>query len=410
MVAILAVLKAGAAYVPLDPAYPAARLTHCLQDTQPQLLLTQRSVALPEGNWPCLYREDWRSAGSDSTENLNLPVSLDDLAYVIYTSGSTGQPKGVLVNHRNLAHSTTARFQVYPDPVERFLLLSSVGFDSSVAGLFWTLCQGGCLVLAPRRIEQDLHQLATLIAQRRVTHTLCVPTLYQLLVAEANPQQLASLKTVIVAGEACPRSLVAQHYQQLPNTALYNEYGPTEGTVWCTAHRIPAVLPPGPVSIGTVIPNASILLLDHHLRPVPVGAVGELCIGGSGVTQGYLNQPKKTAQAFVLVLGVTAGDKTLPGMVYRTGDLARYRADGTLEWLGRRDRQVKIRGYRIELGEIEDGLRSLPAVQDAVVIAATVPAPSDSADNTLIKDLTDALAVLPLQEAEALLTAVEGGE
>ncbi|MEO1590250.1 MAG: AMP-binding protein, partial [Cyanobacteria bacterium J06632_22] len=278
-----------------------------------------------------------------------------------------------------------------------------VAFDSSIAGLFWTLCQGGCLVLAPPRIEQDLQQLAQLIAQQRITHTLCVPTLYQLLVTEADPQQLASLKTAIVAGEACSRSLVTQHYRQLPNTVLYNEYGPTEGTVWCTAYCIPAVLPPGPVSIGTAIPNTSILLLDPHLQPVPMGAVGELCISGAGVAQGYLNQPEKTAQAFLN--GLTLGDKILPGAIYRTGDLARYRADGSLEWLGRRDRQVKIRGYRIELGEIEDRLRSQPTIQDAVVIAATVP----NRDDSLAEDLVNALATLPPEDAEALLTAVEVG-
>ena len=393
IVSILAVFKAGAAYVPLDPAYPAARISYCLEDTNPKLLLTQRSVNLPEMSVPLVYLDE-KYAEEPSLESSVSPAQPDDLAYIIYTSGSTGQPKGVMVSHRNLVHSTMARFQVYPEPVGRFLLLSSIAFDSSVAGIFWTLCQGGTLVLPPERIEQDLHQLASLIAQQKVTHTLCVPTLYSLLLESTNLQQLSTLRTVVVAGEACPRSLAQQHYAKLPATDLYNEYGPTETTVWCTAYRVPTELRPGPVAIGRAIPNTQIYLLNEDLQLVPTGAVGEIYVGGDGVTRGYLNQPEKTAAVFIVP---EDGGQCSP-YLYKTGDLARYRADGLLEWLGRCDRQVKIRGHRIELGEIEDALREQEGVQEAVVVAQ----PAFELDS-----LVAALAALEPEQAEALLMAIE---
>ena len=397
IVSILAVLKAGAAYVPLDPTYPIERLQYCLEDTKPKFLLTQRSVNLPDTSVSVLYLDgEGQVSGEMRVQNQPFQSSLtpDDLAYIIYTSGSTGKPKGVMVSHRNLVHSTAARTHVYPESVGRFLLLSSIAFDSSVAGIFWTLCQGGTLVLPPERIEQDLQQLADVIAHQQITHTLCVPTLYSLLLESADPQQLAQLRTVIVAGEACSRSLVQNHYAKLPATDLYNEYGPTEATVWCTVYRIPTE--PGPVAIGKAIPNTQIYLLNKDLNLVPTGAIGEIYVGGDGVAQGYWNQPEKTALSFVVL------EHCLPGPLYKTGDLARYRANGTLEWLGRCDRQVKIRGYRIELGEIEDVLQDHQAVQAAVVVARTRFQSSD------VDSLVSALASLPAEKAEALFANATG--
>jgi len=292
-------------------------------------------------------------------------------------------------------------------------LLSSIAFDSSIAGLFWTLCQGGALVVAPRRIEQDMQQLATLIAQQQITHTLCVPTLYSLLLQSVEMNWLATLKVVIVAGEACSRNLAHRHHAQLSGAALYNEYGPSEASVWCTAYRVPRDLPLGPVAIGRSIPNTQIYLLDEQKQPVPLGAVGEIYVAGAGVTSGYLNREGKTAEVFGEI-SVTS----LP--TYRTGDLGRFREDGCLEWLGRCDRQVKIRGYRIELGEIEDALREAADIQEAVVVvkpmtsrlahhktAAQIPLSEISLDD--VDSLIAALAALPSAQSEMLLSTVEEG-
>ena len=405
IVGILAVLKAGAAYVPLDPTYPESRLAYCLQDTAPEILITQRSVTLPNVDVPRLYIDEENFLSQDTT-NLENKAHPQDLAYIIYTSGSTGQPKGVMVSHRNLVHSTTARFTVYREPVARFLLLSSIAFDSSVAGVFWTLCQGGLLIISPARIEQDIQQLADLLAGQNITHTLCVPTLYRLLLdslplENAAQSKLSTLRTVIVAGEACSRALAEQHYGKLPATDLYNEYGPTEATVWCSAYRVPATLPTGPISIGSPIPNAQIHLLNSFAQPVPLGAVGEVYVGGEGVSYGYLNQPERTVAAFVETPIGSENSSENNRRLYKTGDLGRYRTDGSLEWLGRCDRQIKIRGYRIEPGEIEEVLQQQNGVQEAVVVACSAFAPD-------VEDLVEALESLSVEQSDALLSAVEG--
>ena len=406
VIGIFGVLKAGGVYIPLDPTYPPARLNYCLQDTAPKVLLTQQRI-----NWPNLSvlrinldetNPDLESMATTNPPNLASP---EDLAYIIYTSGSTGQPKGVMVNHCNLVHSTTARSQVYTDPVERFLLLSSIAFDSSVAGLFWTLSQGGTLVLSPYRLEQDLHQLACLIADEKITHTLCVPTLYNLLIEATAPEKLTSLHTAIVAGEACGRSMAQQHYAKLPQTRLYNEYGPTEASVWSTVYFVRPKLAPGPIPIGRPITNTQIYLLDVNLKPVPIGAEGEIYIGGDGVAQGYLNQPERTATAFIKTELIP--DSSLPfpcPNLYKTGDLARYREDGNLVWLGRCDRQVKIAGHRIELGEIEEALLAYETVQEAVVVTQSL---GQSLENDSVESLVAALEALDAPEIEDLLRQVE---
>src|SRR5207302_3530560 len=182
----------------------------------------------------------------------------DNLAYVIYTSGSTGLPKGVLVTHRNLVHSTSARFGYYPEPVEGFLLLSPAAFDSSVAGLFWTLCQGGALVLPTEAEQQEVTPLGALIAQQQVSHLLCVPSFYRLLLEQLPAAALSCLRSVIVAGEPCPRSLVERHYARLAQAALFNEYGPTEATVWSTVYCCPREGLGPQVPIGRPIANTQI--------------------------------------------------------------------------------------------------------------------------------------------------------
>lgn len=413
IVAILGVLRAGGAYVPLDPGYPAERLAFMLRDSGAPVLVTHsaRVERLPDHAAQVLcvdgdaapaganggdnrgehrvFPEGVRplsdvSQGEDPFREDEPDIEPEDLAYVIYTSGSTGQPKGVAITHGNLLHSTLARFHVYPEPLSSFLLLSSFAFDSSIVGIFWTLCRGGALVLPPPGSETDVPGLAALINRHRISHLLCLPSLYDLLLTYAPAAQLDSLRVAIVAGEACPSLLPQRHYAALPDAALYNEYGPTEGSVWCTAHKIPPEHPAGaPVPIGRPIPNMAAHVLDPYRQPVPVGVAGELYIGGAGLARGYVNRPDLTEERFVshpfAEEMLALGDGPHGARLYRTGDRVRWCADGTLEFLGRIDQQVKIRGFRVELGEIETVLVAHPAVEAAVVAVH-----GDGADQRLV--------------------------
>ncbi len=362
VVGMLGILRAGGAYLPLDPEYPAERIEYMLEDARATAIVTQAALRAQLGHrdLPTIIVDQL----PPNSERRDFPAISDEhLAYLIYTSGSTGRPKGIGVTHRNLRYSTADRFEVYATHPGQFLLLSSFSFDSSVAGIFWTLTSGGTLILPPRRIEQDLDRLTGLIAEHRVSHTLLLPSLYQLLLQHGDSQRLDSLQAVIVAGEACAPSLVRTHFDQLAATRLYNEYGPTEATVWCTVYEVRPEDAHRSVPIGRPIPHAEIYLLDEHARPVPIGVSGELYIGGAGVTPGYHRSPEGTAERFVTVSLEEGGTKRL----YRTGDLARYRPDGLIEFLGRADHQVKIRGYRIEPDEISETIRRQPSVRDALV-------------------------------------------
>ncbi|NEU75705.1 non-ribosomal peptide synthetase [Hassallia byssoidea VB512170] len=367
IVGILGILKAGGAYVPLDPAYPKERLAFILEDTQTPVLLTQQQLkeSLPAHNAQTICLDTaWEIIAQESDENPALKTCAENLAYVIYTSGSTGKPKGVQIAHRNLVHSTTARITYYQEAVISFLLLSSFAFDSSVAGIFWTLCSGGILCLPQSGLQLEIPKLLELIAQNHVSHLLSLPSLYALLL-ESKPEQLTSLRTVIVAGEPCPTELVQHHHQLLSETSLFNEYGPTEGTVWSSVYHCGSQQTRKQISIGSPITNTQIYILDSHLRPVPIGVTGEVYISGDGLARGYLNQPALTSEKFI---PNCFGDR--PGMrLYKTGDLACYLSDGNIEFLGRLDQQVKIRGYRIELGEIEAVVSQHPQVREVVVIA-----------------------------------------
>jgi amino acid adenylation domain-containing protein len=235
-----------------------------------------------------------------------------------------------------------------------------------VAGIFWTLTTGGALALPPSRIEQDVQALAEFVARHHVTHTLCLPSLWDTVLSHAPLDLLASLRIVIVAGESCPAHLATRHYDALPDVALWNEYGPTEATVWSTVHEVPRDVTGPRVPIGSPIAGTFVRVLDERGEPAPIGVPGELCIGGRGVARGYLNRPEETSVRFVDDLAA-AGSR-----LYRTGDRVRWRGDGTLEYLGRIDQQLKIRGYRIEPGEVEATLRRHPAVADCVVLARSL--------------------------------------
>ncbi len=351
VVAILAVLKAGGAYLPLDPSYPRERLSRMLADAGAHIVIT----------------EEYLECNADEIEtqidaDLKTTIDAENLAYVIYTSGSTGKPKGVLVSHRNLVHSTLARFRYYEEPLSSFLLVSPFVFDSSVAGFFWTLCRGGMLVIPEEDSYQDPAYLAKLISRYSVSHLLCLPSLYELILRQGH---LSSLRTVIVAGESCPPEIVKRHTETLPHAALFNEYGPTEATVWSTVHRCDWSTDQHSVPIGRPVANTQIYVLDSQLEPAPVGVTGEVYIGGDGVARGYLNHPDQTAERFVPnPFSATPGAR-----LYKSGDLARFRNGGNIDYAGRNDFQVKIRGYRIELSEVEFALAQHPDIREAVVIA-----------------------------------------
>lgn len=360
-VGILGIHQAGGAYVPMDPAYPRERLAFMLEDTAAPVVVCQAELSeLVAADGVTVV--ELESVGEQGEPPSGVAVTPDHCAYIIYTSGSTGKPKGVEVTHRNLVHSTVARDHVYDGSPESYLLLSSFSFDSSVVGIFWTLCQGGTLVIPAEGSERDLHEITRLIREHAITHTLALPSLWSVVLRETRGAGLESLSTVMVAGEACPRDLVELQGEVLPGVALYNEYGPTENTVWSTVHRCEAGAPGRKVSIGRPVPNVRAYILDGARNPVPIGVPGELYVGGAGVTRGYLNRPELTAERFV---DDPFGDG---GRLYRTGDLVRYEPTGDIEFLGRVDNQVKIRGYRIELEEIEDVLSGGPGVSEAVVV------------------------------------------
>ena len=367
LVGILGVLKAGGACLPLDPAHPAARLAFMLTETQAPVLLTHSRLQsqVPRGQAQIICIDTDTVTSSEVHSPPPSEVNPANTAYVMYTSGSTGQPKGIRVLHRGLSNSTFARTAFYPEAVKSFLLLSSFTFDSSLAGIFWTLSVGGVLVLPPDQSRWELDSLSRLVEKHNVSHLLCVPSLYKTLVESSPSERLASLKVAIVAGESCPATLVKDHFSRLPRAALYNEYGPTEATVWCSVYRCKPRDESNRVPIGRPIANTQLYVLDSHMQVVPVGVPGELHVGGAGVTGGYLNRPDLTAERFV----PNPFDRTPGAHLYKTGDLARFLPDGNIEYLGRIDHQVKVRGFRIELGEIEAALLGHPAVRKAVVIA-----------------------------------------
>jgi amino acid adenylation domain-containing protein len=377
VVAILAVLRAGAAYVPIDPSYPETRRATLLEDAGVDTVITPRRLVaqVPVGpRW--LMLSDDLPAGDPDGDPVT-PVCPDNLAYVIYTSGSTGTPKGVAVSHRQIVHAITAQHQVRRPWPEAFLLSISFSFDASAVGLYWTLSAGGCVVIPADGEHNDPERLRQLIETYAVSHIDCSPSLYDLVLG-TDPAPLHSLRCVQVGGEPCPPDLAARHRRLLPECVFENNYGPTEATIWSTTQLIgpdtgwpdtaDAGSPARSVPIGVPIPGARVYLLDESLRPVPPGRSGEIFVGGAGVARGYLARPRFTAERF---LPDPFCDR--PGQrMYRTGDMAAERPDGSLEFLGRRDGQVKLRGFRIELGEVESALRAHPDVVEAVVDVRTI--------------------------------------
>lgn len=407
------VLRLGAAYIALDPDYAVQRNNEVLAVADARAILTSRElcslIALPENTKP-LYVDNGLLDSAEQAGIKHTPQQ-DSAAYIVFTSGTSGRPKGVIVTQRNLAYSTAARRAYYGHSPRCFLLLSSPAFDSAVAGIFWTLCGGGTLLLGDAAMRRDPELIASLASQHQVTHTLCLPTLYSAVLEIADNYQLASLRTVIVAGESCPQELQLAHYHTLPGTSLFNEYGPSEATVWSTVHALeaPASAPvhSATVSIGRPIPGSTVYIVDPQLRRLPPGFAGELCIAGPGVAAGYLASSERAADERFIV------DPFNPeGRIYRSGDMARFDETGKLHFLGRNDRQVKIRGFRVELDEVEHKIASHPQVLEAAVKLVDVPAgPAENESGlplaTDVAELQQRLSLLPESEAQALLAELE---
>jgi nonribosomal peptide synthetase protein BlmX len=371
IVAILAVLKTGCAYLPLDPVLPAARIAAILADATCHLVITQPRLARSVPGELATVSLDPAMSVLDGLVHRGQAIAGGpaSAAYVIYTSGSTGEPKGVIVEHRNVVATTLARQSGYGQPPGRFLLLSSAAFDSSVAGLFWTLTQGGTLVLPDEGLQREPAGLVRLIRSARPTHTLGIPSLLKLLLGQAGAGDLDSLQVVVSAGEPCPAELAASFARRLPGCSFHNEYGPTEGTVWATkwswqpgsALGLDELLQ---VPIGRPAAGGHVLPLNHRGKLVPAGVTGELHIGGTGVARGYLGRPAETAASFR-----PDAFATRPGSrCYATGDLGRVLPDGVLEFQGRADHQVKIQGFRVELGAVESLLDTHDEIQRSIVV------------------------------------------
>ncbi|WP_339801534.1 amino acid adenylation domain-containing protein [Paenibacillus sp. FSL R5-0744] len=363
IVGILGILKSGAAYVPLDPAYPEERITYMLADSGAHILLTQDSLeeqvtSLKKNYAGSILDIEQAEAMSDTDENPEPINKSEDLAYVIYTSGSTGKPKGVMLEHRGLINAQLLwenSFGIVPE--DRIVQFASSSFDASVSEIFMALFAGAKLYIPSKETILDPQRFVDYIGKNKLT-VLTLPPTY---LSTIESKQLKGVRLLITAGSAIHPEL-AERYMQEMN--YVNAYGPSEATI-CATVWIPAVskIENSVIPIGKPIPNAEVYITDVNGHLQPIGIAGELCIGGAGVGRGYLNRPELTAEKFV-------ENPYRPGeRMYRTGDLARWLPDGNIEFLGRIDHQVKIRGYRIEPGEIENQLLKHPKVREAVVIA-----------------------------------------
>ena len=359
LVALFAVLKTGAAYVPLDPIYPAHRIAGILEDVKPDVLVTERSLLslLSAYERQCIFMDelDFEDA-HDGEQSLQEQTAREDLAYVIFTSGSTGRPKGVEVSHGALANFLEA-MRVAPGFTreDRILAVTTVSFDIAGLEMFLPIYVGGEVVVA--LAPGDLPTLLADLEREKPTVMQATPALWQMLVS-AGWEGDAAL-TILCGGEALTPQLASSLLSR--SKALWNMYGPTETTIWSSALRIHAA-DGASVPVGGPIRNTTFYVLDAQHEPVPLGVTGELYIGGAGLARGYLHREELTAERFVRA---SFGDGE---RLYRTGDLVRRRRDGTLDFLGRTDFQVKLRGFRIELGEIEHALRQQPEVAESVVL------------------------------------------
>ncbi len=372
VIALLGILKAGAGYVPLDPAYPEQRLEFMVEDSQVNIVVTTPEFA---DLWQkhridaLVFDAESLSAAAEDTSNLSLPRSADSRMYVIYTSGSTGSPKGVEGTHRATMNRFSWMWDTYPFlEDETCCQKTSLGFVDSVWEIFGPLLSGVSSVILPGEAIIDPEHLVQLLSEYGVTRIVLVPSLLRVILerVEDLKNRLPKLELWTCSGEVLPLDLVNRFSEELPGATLLNVYGSSEVAADVTWHEITRSDQSGPVPIGRPISNVNIFILDRYLNHVPVGVPGELYVGGDCLAQGYLRRPELTSERFI-------PHPFEPGSsvrLFRTGDLGRYLPNGEIEYLGRTDNQVKIRGVRVELGEIEAVLASQPKIRDAVVILA----------------------------------------
>jgi len=382
VIGLLAVLKAGGAFVPLDASYPADRLQFILADTQAPVILAQKGEKVLRGlsslnsSKTTLLSMD-ADFSTYSADNLETHGTAENLAYVMYTSGSTGQPKGVLITHRAIVR--LVKEQNFMDMSERevFLQFSPISFDASTLEMWAPLLNGGTLAILPPE-TQSLADIGSAIRVHGVTSMWLTAGLFNVIV-EQSLEDLRPLRQLLIGGDVLSATHVRKALAALPKTRLINGYGPTENTTFTCCHTITrADAESTSIPIGRAISHTDVYVLDDQLQSVPTGVEGELCITGDGLARGYLHQPELTAEKFA----PNPFSSDPAARMYKSGDRARMRPDGVVEFLGRRDQQVKISGHRIELGEIEAVLMQHPGVQSAALVAHDAHAKDDPSSHS----------------------------
>ncbi|WP_428510435.1 non-ribosomal peptide synthetase [Roseateles sp.] len=386
VVALLGVLKAGAAYVPMDPEHPGPRLSAQLRDAGVRVVLTQQHLRerLPVHEGVTLALDDGEPGWTQGPVNrVGEQGSPQQLAYCIYTSGSTGQPKAVMVSHRGIVRLVCEPGYVTLGPEDRLLQVSPLAFDASTFEIWGALLNGACLVVPPPGVP-TLSELGRLVLDHAITTLWLTAALFEQF-CESEIDALAPVRQMLSGGDVLSASAVSKVLRRWPRCRMINGYGPTETTTFATTHRFPTTFAGGRAPIGRPIRGTQAYVLDDRLEPVPFGVTGALHIAGAGVARGYLNQPALTAERFLPDPFGAPGSR-----MYRTGDLARMRGDGEIEFLGREDRQVKIRGFRVELDEIEHEIMATGLVREAVALDR----PGEAGGRTLVACVVPAVVAL----------------
>ncbi|MEN3326965.1 MAG: hypothetical protein V7638_1772 [Acidobacteriota bacterium] len=367
IVGLLAILKAGGTYVPLEAGFPAERIAFIQADSQARVMLTQQRLSLSWTGETIYLDSDWPEIARETPEAPVELASSENSAHVIYTSGSTGQPKGVVSSHRTSINRFAWMWRAYPFvPGEVCCQKTSLSFVDSIWEIFGPLLQGVPLVIIPDEVVKDPQRFVKALVTNNVTRLVLVPSLLRVMLELNDDLELAKLRYCVCSGEALPVELATSFRKKLPQTLLINLYGSSEVAADVLCYEVDRTEGLATVPLGRPIANTSVYVLDSNFQPVPVDVPGEICISGEGVARGYLNQPTLTAEKFV----PDPFSRESGGRLFRTGDIGRYLPDGNIEYRGRRDHQVKVRGFRIELGEIEAQLATHPQVDQAIAIVS----------------------------------------